>query len=175
MCLPLAGAMTQTASAQELPPAVIAVVDEERILNEASAYQSIVMQLTTIRDTYQAELDTQKQMLEEMDSELLRQRSILAPEVFEQKQREFERRVDEFETRVQQITIMIDRAHSRAVREIQVSLSEIVDELSQERGFTFLLPTSQVVYMSKELDVSDEVLRRLDERLPRVEVVLDEG
>ena len=114
-------------------------------------------------------------MLEEMDSELLRQRSILAPEVFEQKQREFERRVDEFETRVQQITIMIDRAHSRAVREIQVSLSEIVDELSQERGFTFLLPTSQVVYMSKELDVSDEVLRRLDERLPRVEVVLDEG
>ncbi len=51
-------------------------------------------------------------------------------------------------------------------------MTEIISELAGQRGFNLVLPRQQVVYSDVALNISDEVLLRLDERLPKVAVPL---
>jgi Skp family chaperone for outer membrane proteins len=54
--------------------------------------------------------------------------------------------------------------------EVRKSLGQIVDELSREREFNIVLARNQVIYAKTALDITDDVLRRLDRALPQVRV-----
>jgi Skp family chaperone for outer membrane proteins len=45
-----------------------------------------------------------------------------------------------------------------------------VGELSNVRGFNLVLPTSGLLLFSPKIDLTDEVLGKLDEKLPNVKV-----
>ena len=46
--------------------------------------------------------------------------------------------------------------------------------LSKEQGFDVALPSSQVLYGKETLDISDEVLARLNKQLPKVAIEVKE-
>jgi len=42
--------------------------------------------------------------------------------------------------------------------------------MAKEKGFTLAIPSSQVLYYDSSLEISDEVLKRLNEKLPSLTV-----
>jgi len=52
------------------------------------------------------------------------------------------------------------------VRQLQIEISNIIAEIAAERGITLVIPEVQTLFVDKNLRISREVLRRLDERLP---------
>ena len=81
------------ATAQQLPPAVIAVVDVQFILQKSTGAASVRAQVDKIRTEYQEQVNVQDQELRKQEQELKRQQSLLAPKAFNTKRREFQRRV----------------------------------------------------------------------------------
>ena len=157
-------------TAQDFSPTVVAIVDYQRILEESSATRAIKEQLLQRRQLYQNEITKQEQGLRQADQDLSRQRAILAPDAFAQKRREFEAKVAEVQLGAQTRKKELDEAWDYSVREVQTALRAIIAELAKERGFNLVLGRSQVMYADSKYSISDEVLARLNERLPTVSV-----
>jgi outer membrane protein len=158
----------QDAAAQKLPTTVAAVIDYQRILRDAAAARSIREQIEARRKVYQEEISKEEQRLHEADKEFARQRSVLSPEAFAEKRREFEEDVAEVQRMVQERRRELDRMSAAALNEVKEALIEIVTSIAEERGFNLVLPSSEVLFFSRALDLTEEVLAKLDARLPQV-------
>jgi outer membrane protein len=158
------------ARAQQLPPTVAAVIDYQPILREASAARSIREQIEDRRKTYQDEISEEEQRLQEADQAFAKQRSLLTPEALADRRREFEKEVVEVQRLVQERRRELDRASALALDEVKKALIEIVTGIAEARGFNLVLPSSEVLFFARQLDLTDEVLTQLDARLPQVRV-----
>jgi Skp family chaperone for outer membrane proteins len=49
-------------------------------------------------------------------------------------------------------------------------LISIVTSIAEERGFNLVLPSSEVLFFGRSLDLTEEVLAQLDARLPQVQL-----
>jgi Skp family chaperone for outer membrane proteins len=161
---------SDAAHAQQLPPTVAAVIDYQRILREAAAARSIREQIENRRKAYQGEISKEEQRLYEADKEFARQRSLLTPEAFAEKRQAFEEDVSEVQRLVQQRRRELDRAAEAALNEVKTALIEIVTGIAEERGFNLVLPSSEVLFFARKIDLTEEVLTKLDAMLPDVTV-----
>lgn len=154
------------ANAQEAEPAVIAIVEIQSIMREASAAKSIQGQIEARRNQYQTEISAEEGRLREFEQELARQRSVLLPEAYAKRRRDFESDVATVQRIVVDRRRELDQAYAAGVRILQVEISNIIGEIAAERGITLVLPQAQTLFVDKELRISREVLKRLDERMP---------
>jgi Skp family chaperone for outer membrane proteins len=161
---------SDAARSQQLPPAVAAVIDYQRILRDAAAARSIRDQIESRRKAYQGEISKEEQRLHEADKEFARQRSLLTPEAFAEKRQAFEEDVSEVQRLVQQRRRELDRAAEAALNEVKTALIEIVTGMAEERGFNLVLPSSEVLFFARRIDLTEEVLAKLDAMLPDVVV-----
>lgn len=159
-----------SARAQELPATVAAVIDYQQILKDAKAARSIREQIESRRKDYQDEISEEEQRLREADQAFAKQSSIMSPEARAEKRREFEKEVVEVQRLVQERRNELDRASAMALNEVKEVLIEIVTGMADERGFNLVLPSSEVLFFSRRIDLTEEVLTELDARLPHVEV-----
>jgi outer membrane protein len=64
----------------------------------------------------------------------------------------------------------LDKAFSGALEQIQTTVGTIVKEVAAEKKMNAVLSSSQVLYSEAGMDITDEVLKRLDTKLPTVAV-----
>jgi Skp family chaperone for outer membrane proteins len=158
------------AQAQKLPPTVAAVIDYQRILRDAAAARSIRGQIEVRRKAYQEEISKEEQRLHEADKEFAKQRSLLTAEAFTEKRREFEQEVAEVQRLVQERRRELDNVAAVALNQVKEALIEVVTNIADERGFNLVLPSSEVLFFARRIDLTEEVLAKLDSRLPDVRV-----
>lgn len=164
------------ASAQQMPSPVIAVIDVGAVERKSVAWQSLREQIEARRAGFQAQLVEQQNSLEVEQRELQAQQTLLTPEAFQAKQQEFRKKLGELQALGRQRKQELDRLYASARRQIRESLREVVSEIAAERGINLMLNMSRedrtVSFVDNALVVTDEALKRLDERIQSV--VLDQ-
>lgn len=159
------------AAAQEaLPPAVAAVIDYQRVLREAKAAKGIRDQVETRRKLYQDQIAKEEQKLNAADKELAKQRAVLSADAFKEKRDEFQKKVTTVQRMVQERRRTLDQVSAAALNQVRNAIIEIVSDLSSEREFNIVLPSSTVLLFSPKVDLTQEVIARLDGKLPSVKV-----
>jgi Skp family chaperone for outer membrane proteins len=158
------------ALAQSLPPAVVAVVDYQRLLRDAKAAKSIRAQIEERRARYQDEIRAEEQRLIEVERELTRQRGVLSTEAYAQRRSAFEQDAARVQRMVQERRRELDAVSAAAYAELRNAIIEVVGRLAESRGFNLVLPSSAVLLFSPQLDLTEEALAALDRRLPDVRV-----
>lgn len=148
----------------------IAVLNIQDIMRESEAGKSIKAQLEQKQKSFQSELSSKEEQLQKENQELGKQRSVLAKDAFEQKMREFNTKASEAQRDVQSKKSMLDRGFNQAVGEIQKTVNTILEEMAKEKGFALVIPTQQILYNDAKLDITKEVLDRLNKTLPKVTV-----
>ena len=138
----------------ELPASVVAVVDVQFILQEAAASKSIQKQLEAQRETYQSEISKQEDRLRAVEQEMNRQRSILSPDDFAQKRREFEQQVADVQRTVQARKRVLDQAFNKSMTKVRDAVLQTVTEVAGEQKATLVLAKQQVVLAEKSLDLT---------------------
>ncbi len=168
----LVNTQTRPAVAQDdpLPKATIAIVDIQHIMRESAAAAHIRSQIDAVRSRFQSELDKQETALRDGEEELKRQRSILAPEVFEERRKAFEEQVLSVQRNVQEKNQQLEMALGKSTGEIRNALIPILRALLEERNATLLLDKSQILVSQKGLELTTEALLRLNEALPLVKM-----
>jgi Skp family chaperone for outer membrane proteins len=156
------------ASAQGLSG--VAVVDIQHIMRESAAAKSIQGQIEKLRSSYQQEITKQENELRSAEQELNRQRTLVSPDAFNERRRQFEQRVGNLQKDVQSRKRALDQSFSSAMRTVENSLRGIIEQMVSERKLTLVLIKSQTVYSAPELEMTDEVMKRLNAKLPSVKV-----
>jgi outer membrane protein len=160
---------TGAAWAKPSPP-IIAVVDVQAVMNGAEAAKGIKAQIDKVRTSYQQTLQGKNEELRKLDEDLQRQRSLLAPEAYQQRQKEFDQKVAEAQREIQVRRSKIEQALGKAMQHVEGTVKQIVDQIAKESGFTLVLPKAAVIHAEPEMDITREVLKRLNAKLPSVTV-----
>ena len=159
------------ARAQEMSLSV-AVIDVQRVLRKSTATKSILPQLEGIKRSYEKEIRQQEKELRAANQDLLRQRAILTPEAYNERRKKFERRAGDAQRNLQNTKRTLDQAVGRARNKVRRALMMIAQEIAKERSLNLVLPRSAILVMEMKLDITTEVIKRLDKRLPSVAIAL---
>lgn len=162
-------------NAQVLPEAVVAVLDFQQLERDALAARNIREQVEVYRAQYAELITKEEEQLRREEQELKRQRTILSPEVFAQRRREFEDNVARLQRQVQNRTRRLERSIEASLGAVNQVLGPVIEKLSSEYGFTMVLDKRQVRYVDDRFDITSIVLKHLNEQLPKVSVPPPEG
>jgi Skp family chaperone for outer membrane proteins len=163
-------ALAVPAAAQDKNLARIAILDVERVLTQSEAGKNALKQITDQRKRYQDEISKAEDQLRNEERELVQSRATLAAEAFDEKRRAFERKVQDTQRMVQQRSGTIDNMMRSAREQIGKAALAALQELIKERGFNVVLDRKQIVATDPSLEVTDEVMARVNKRLPSIKV-----
>jgi Skp family chaperone for outer membrane proteins len=155
-----------------MPSLSILVVDPGKIHRDAKVMISIRSQLEGLRQRFMTELKGEETQLMTSERDLQQQRATLAQDVFNQRAQEFQKRVITFQEKQQQRGGQIDGAQRNAMDQMRQRLFRIVEDTARRRNATMVVENTTMLYYDGGLDITDEVLRRLDQELPTLTVVV---
>ena len=166
--MPAAG---QESAAEETSAALtIFVIDFQAALRRSSAAQSIQQQIDEARDRYQERFAVMEADLREAEATLSRERDALSEEEFATRRRDLEARVLEAQRAVQEGRATLDRALAEGMAQVRSALLEEVAQMADEEGVSIVLDQAQVILVSQSLDRTDQVIARLNARLPDIDL-----
>lgn len=148
----------------------IAIVNIQSIMRDSTAAKSIRTQLESKQKAYQAEISKKEEAMQKEEQELANQRATLSKEAFEQKVDAFRQKATTMQKDVQDKKATLDAAFEKALNDIQKVVNEIITDLAKEKGFNVAIPSSQLLYAEPDMDITAEVLSKLNAKLPNVTV-----
>ncbi|NQU60357.1 MAG: OmpH family outer membrane protein [Rhodospirillales bacterium] len=148
----------------------IGILDVQSILKEAKAVKNIRDQVTKFGSKFEEEIEKERNEIRKANQELARQRTILAPEAFAEKRRKFEQRVVEVQRLVQTRQRSLDKSRNEAMVSVNKAYTAIVSKIANEKNLAIIVRKSQTAFSVKSLDLTQEILARLDKQLPSVKV-----
>lgn len=157
-------------STSALAETSIGVVNVAKIMRDSKAATSVRDQLKSKQKSFQADLDAKEKALYAEDQALAKQKDSADKAGFEKKVKDFREKAASEQRAVQAKKAQLDKAFSAALEEIQKNVVDIVKQVASEKKMNLVVSSTQVLYGDDSLDVTDEVLKRLDSKLPTVNV-----
>lgn len=163
------------AGAQTLDAPKIAIVDVQRVLNEAKASKGVLPEIEKLRRDFQNQVKEEERALREAEQELSQQRAILSPDAFAQKRRDFSEKASDAQRVVQERRRALDQAFNATRNAILENLAIVSQNIAKERGLNIVMDKKFVFISANSLDITSEVITRLDKRLPSVKIEVGKG
>ncbi|MEQ8333055.1 OmpH family outer membrane protein [Nisaea sp.] len=154
----------------KIDPVSVAVVDVQLIMRQSDAAKDIREQVESRRKVYEKEFQQREAEMRDAEKALAQQQAILANEVFQARVREHQQNISALQRDGQSMKRQLDQAYGRANGEVRKTMIEIVAEVAGEVGVGLVLFKNQIFLGDRKIDVTDEIMKRLNQRLPKVEV-----
>lgn len=177
--VPVNGVVAQQAGDEKksdapLPQAVVGVIDFQRVVKESAAGRSVRDQMNKRRTKLQEEIKAIRQELETARAALATREPGLSEAEFSAKRQAMRKRVGELQGIMQSRQREMDAMFNYGMGQIDIALIAILKELAEERGINLILNAGRgrglVLFAEKRIVITDEALRRLNARLPTVEL-----
>lgn len=159
----------------EKPPVPsIAIIDVDKVMRESLAVKSARTQIDEIAGNLQEQIAKEEEAMRSEEQQLQQQRAILTPEVYSERRQSLQERAATLQQRARSLRQTLDRGMAQTMQRIQLVLFDEVGKLAEEIGVNLVLPRSQIVVAFDSFDISDEALKRLNERLSEIEMSLQQ-
>jgi outer membrane protein len=156
-----------------LTPPTVAVVDMQRVLVESAAGKSIQSQLDTERRKIRDQITRMQDELKSQQNQFIRTRSVMAPEAASEQQQQLQRKEADAQRTLQDRQEAFQRGESDAVNVVTDNMRDIVQQIAAERHVGMVVRKELVISMAdKNMDITDDVVQRLNTKLPSVTVTI---
>jgi Skp family chaperone for outer membrane proteins len=152
-----------------LAPPTVAVVDTQRVLHESAAGRSLVGQLDTERRKFWDQYDRLSEELRTKENDFRRQRAVMAPDQQQEQGQALERQRADAQRILQDRQEAYQKAEGEAGNVIIDNMKDVVQQFASEHHIGMVMLKDAVLSMSdKNGDITDEVIQRLNNKLPSV-------
>jgi len=145
---------------------VIVIVDVQQAQRESAAGRALMSQRDKYQQQFQTDFNATRHQLQVSDQDLARQRGTMPQELYDQKVKDLEQQVVAFQRRTQVAVRALEKSTEAASGELMNTILTITGELAGEMGANLVLPKQQVVLHEPGMDVTAQVIDRLNRRLP---------
>lgn len=152
----------------------IAIVDVQMLLTESTAAKHIQKQLQAKRDALQKEFAQYEEKLRTNEKSLADEKSKLDEAAFKAKRDEFEKSLLETQGLVQKKKRDLEQAVLDSTAVLRESLLKIVAAISEEKKYDVVMTRQNVVLADKSLDITAQVLEKLNATLTEVPLKVKE-
>jgi outer membrane protein len=155
------------------PPAVrLAVVDLATIRRESTAAKSIAQQLEVYLADYQNDIEKEEGALRQAQEELDRKKVLLSAEAYAEERRLWETAVAEAQRRFLRRRQAMDQARAEAWARLSEAVDRVLRDLASERGLSVVLRRDHAMFVAPAVEMTAEVLRRIDLAVPTIPVAV---
>ncbi|HEY1258423.1 MAG TPA: OmpH family outer membrane protein [Stellaceae bacterium] len=148
----------------------IMVVDVQALLQNSKAAKMVRGQIEQKRAEYTKEISHEEEVLRAQRDALQRQQSSLTPEALNKKGREFQQRVNDLDRNVQGKRQALEKSNNEALSKIQQEMLKIIADIAKQRKANLVFQRTDLVLFDRSFDVTDEVMQKLDEQMPVLNV-----
>ena len=165
-----------TPSAQSMEVQRIGLADLNGILRAADANVKVRKLLDTQRQKFQDEFSLVEAELQQTERDLMSKRELLSVEEYDKQIKAFQARVTQLQQDIQRKRQAIDNAYQKAQSDIRAEALSIITEIAQDMNLDLVLNRDASLIFLPHLNISDEVLTRLNERTKnaRIEIQVQE-
>ena len=157
-------------ASSELEPVSLAVIDFRGVLAKSEAARNIRSAVDEKRQELRKYFLEVENSLRDEQKNLSKKRSIVTAEAFEKRARKLKEKAQSAQKLAQTSNQKLKKSFDQAMDKVQKELLRIVAEVAEESGVGVVLFRSAIVIAVKKLDISKEVLNRLNKKLPYVKV-----
>jgi len=150
-------------------PVAIGVVDTQWLLKESKLGKQVTETLNAFMKDRQALIELEQNELRNLESQMLRQGSVLSQSARQQREEQFRRRMMEYQQKVANMNQEVQNKQAQLFSEFRESVDAVVETLAQRRGLVLVVEkgsNTPTRYHQPSLDISREVLTELDQRSP---------
>lgn len=169
-CVSFNASAAEPAKPVEVKPSIVAIVDIQRILQASKAAKSVQQQLDAQRSKFQTEIATEETGLREAEQKLAKLRETAKTDEYVEQEQKLQQRFMSVERHVQARRKALDQGNTDAMNVVRKGLVDIVSQIAKERGVNLVIVKQQVIWNDQTIDITDDVLVRLDKALPQVPV-----
>jgi outer membrane protein len=154
------------------PPAFALVVDVKRVLDESQAALAAQKKIEEQRSAFQDEISVQEKRIRDAEQELGGLRGKLDVKQYAERENQLRQQFRDVEKYVQDRRQALERATNTSMGKVKDVTISIVQDIARKRGAQMVLVKQQVLWSENQMEITDEVLRRLNQQLPEVAVDL---
>ena len=160
--------------ADNYPNTSIGVLDLNMILLDAKAAKNAAEEIDKIAQDIENELKASDENMMKEQNKLIEAQSIMAPEAFEVKKKEYEEKIQNYNVERQNKLLSIEKLIEDSRNTILDKLKPLLEEISEKKGITIILEKGTVLLNADTMDITSEVIKALNKELPKIEVSLEE-
>jgi outer membrane protein len=164
-------AITAPVAAQTLPPAVVVVVDLDSVFQTSVAGKQALTELKTRADGLQSRLQQLRTSFGTEEQSLVSTRPTApgaAATAWETKARDFQTRKTQAEQELAKRDQDLQASRQYVVKQLNDAAQPIISTIMKERGASIALAEGATLQHAASIDVTADVIARLDKALPRV-------
>jgi outer membrane protein len=140
----------------------IGYFDMDRVMNESKRWaqerEAFVKRGTELRKTF----ERKKQELDTLRESLEKKGGMLNEQARREKEREYQQKAKDLERLGQDSDMELQQIGKESTNRFNRSLIKVVKKLGDEEKYTLLLEVAVIPYISKELDITDKVIKAFD-------------
>lgn len=148
-------------------PTRVAVVDADRLHRDSATIRAEMSKAAGPARGLQQELKSKQEALAKALQDYNAQKSATSDTANRGRTEAMEKQSKEIQTLSGRLREMVTKAEQESLGPIRERVGKVVSELAREREIDVILPASGVIYSSAELDLTDEVITRLDGATPK--------
>ena len=157
----------------DYPNTSIGVFDLNKIYSDATAAIDAAEQIDIIANEFENEIKLEEEKIIKEQNSLIEAQSIMAPEAFEAKRIEYESKVQKFSNETQSKRLKVEELIALSRSDILNAIKPILEEISNEKGITIIVDKSLIWLNAEKMDLTNEVLKKLNKSLPAIKVSRD--
>jgi len=144
----------------------LAIVSLKDVAQKSSAGKSIDSQIAEINNKSKEDLLELENNIKKMDSDA--------------KTSSDERKIEDLQVILYDMTkekrYQIQSAYRKAIEILEKEIREVIEEISNERGYSLVVISDIVVYNTQKCpDITEEAIKRLDDRVPMIKVNMNKS
>ncbi|MGE3275627.1 MAG: OmpH family outer membrane protein [Vicinamibacterales bacterium] len=144
--------------------AKVAFVVLQRIANESVAGRAATTKIQALQQQKTADLNKQNQALQALQQRLEKEAGVLSPAAAADLQKQIERAQVDLQRSTQDAQAEIQELTQQLQEEFRVRMEPVLAAVAEEKGLHFVFngPDSGLVWADTGLDISEDVIKRLD-------------
>ena len=148
----------------------IAVVDVQQLMNNSKAAQSIQEQGKNLMKKYEKDMAKLEENLKASEKKVIDAQKEKNEEEFKKQFKSFQGELKESQKKAQELRVNNDKAVAEALNILRDEIVQIVDKMTVENGYDLVITRNDVVTVSRDIDITAEVMKLLDKKLTTVKV-----
>jgi Skp family chaperone for outer membrane proteins len=155
--------------AADAPPIHIAFIDVQLILRETDAAKALRSRIEAEQFSYQSELAKRENALRAASEQLSTERDGLPEADYVRRRQEIDEQVAELRRESQQRKRELEQDYNAGMDRLRATMVQVVADIAGERDVSLILNKAAVVLGATELDLTNEVVDRINAVLPTVD------
>ncbi len=150
----------------------IAIIDLGQVLVDSPAMKDVDRQLKELDAKLRSDAKSDEESFRERQLTLNQQRAIISPEQFSERQRALSTEMRDSRNELQAKIRQLAASRTAALKKIEDAMEPIVSKIAKQVGATVILERKQVVFVSKELNITASVSKELNRKLTKLPLKL---